>query len=244
MKSYLSEQQKTLNQTSNINYNASFRLRSHFGLGGFFEYKLSENLFVAAEPVVVLTSDKILINYLENGVVNGQNGSLYRVSSEARIKRTYISLPLIAKFRFNHRKELFVFGGGAVNFNFTPHLKSTEKQSTIVYSDGISSNYSNSTRQETLKLNSYSKLSVNAVIGIGKVFNPFGRNIIVDLRFNYPLTRSSLYAKGVQNYSLAGNALFTQAGVSAASKEGFALNDFKTGTICLSVCYTLYKNYR
>lgn len=232
--------------SGDVSYNVSSRLRSHFSLGGFLEYKLSNNVFASAEPVLTLSSNKIFITSVHDNVDDNGNGTVVRTYSDARIKAPYISLPLSAKFRFNHRRELFVFGGPVLNFHFTPRLISKEEVVITNYIDGTSTNYPETEVDNRFKLKSYRFLNLNFMVGIGKVFNPYGRNVVVDIRYSIPLTKSTAHKEGEAPEAIINNHVYTNEGINAINTvyPQYPLSDYKMGVISLSIAYTIYKNYR
>lgn len=224
-----------------LDYKVSSPLRIHFAFGGFIEYKINEKFFVQVEPLFTLSSNKIFINSSINNLDQQQSGTFTRVRSDAKIRSSYFALPLIGKFRFNHRKDLFALGGLSLNFHFTPKLISHEERVTVSYDAGVSTQYPKEDYDNTLKVKSYRVFNMNALVGVGKVFNPRGHNVIIDIRYSLPLTKSSLFVEGDIPNTLINNSIFTQNGKAISS---YSLKDFRMGVLSASIAYTIYKNYK
>lgn len=240
----LGQQPQMDGQTS---YDADFRMRSHFNFGGFFEYKISENFFASAEPSFVYSNNKILLNYYRDNVDAAGNGTTERIFSDATIKINYISLPLTGKFRFLHRKELSVFAGLNLNLYFTPKILSDEESVITQYSEGIILASNINRVSAKAKADGFRVFGAQFTFGFSKVLNPYGRNLLLDIRYSHPLTSSPLYtsASGFQEDTYF-NSLYSKdvQDQIRTDQPQFNFRDFKVGVVNVSFCYTIYKNYR
>lgn len=231
LKSYFSRQSH-----GGAEFSAANRMRAHVGLGGFVDYKITDEWYIVIEPVFTLASANLVSSFTADHVDEHGYGMVHKISSEARFRTNYLSVPLTARYRFNARRELYLTGGFVFNFNFRPTLFSEEKTSVVEYKEGIGDNYTYGKQTMELKMNDYNIFNLNLVIGAGKMFNRFGRNVFVDIRYSHPLTKSPLRTTGINEHLLLNNVY---TGQSAKT-----FNDFKTGLFSLNIAVTLYKNYR
>lgn len=217
-------------------YSAANRIRAHIGLGGFADYKINDEWHIVIEPVFTIASVHLVSSFTADNVDDNGNGMVYKINSEARFRTNYISIPLTARYRFNARRELYLTGGFVFNFNFKPTLFSDEKITTVEYKESIGDNYSFDRQTTELKMNDYNMFNLNLIIGAGKMFNRFGRNVFVDIRYSHPLTKSALRTTSTNDHLLLNNA-YTGHGEKM-------FNDFKTGLFSLNIAVALHKNYR
>jgi hypothetical protein len=227
-------------------FNATARVGNHLTFGGFADYKYNEEFFFMVEPTFTYSFNRIILNSRIEDLDEKGTGTVTNISSEAKIRAAYFSLPLSVKYRFNQRKDFFALGGFAFNFHFTPTLKSNEQIVTLRY---LSNEAFETTRDEIetkVKLRGYRLLNVNAFIGVGKVLNPYGRNIIVDVRYSVPLSKSPLYVEGGSSDKMIQNNVFTEEGKNQINSTypQYPLRDFRMGVLQFSVSVALYKNYR
>jgi len=217
-------------------YSAANRMRAHIGLGGFADYKINDEWYIVLEPVFTFASANLVSSFTADHVDENGHGTVYTISSEAKFRTNYLSVPLTARYRFNARRELYLTGGFVFNINFKPTLFSEEKITTVEYKEGIGDDYSLDKQTKELKIDDYNIFNLNLVIGAGKMFNRFGRNVFVDIRYSHPLTKSPLRTTSTNDHLLL-NSAYTGQGEKM-------FNDFKTGLFSLNIAVALYKNYR
>lgn len=217
-------------------FSQSYRPRAHVAFGVFADYKINEQWYTIIEPVFTLASAHLVSSFTADNVDENGNGSLYQVTSDARFITNYISVPLSARYRFNARRELYVTGGLVFNARFKPTMISNEQSSMVHYKDGVGGSYMFDKNSERLKMDIYNVFSLNLMIGAGKMFNRYGRNVFVDIRYSHPLTKSALRATSDGDHLLL-NSVYTRG-----SDKVFT--DFKTGLFSFNISVALYKNYR
>lgn len=227
-------------EAENEEYNISSRPRIHFAFGGMIDYKINESWFITAEPVFTFATVKIVSTSTFDNVDDKGNGDFVRINSDAKFRTPYFSLPLTAKYRFNLRRELYVMGGFVINLNLKPTLVSQEKFSTVNYNEGVSQYFYTEKISSEVKISEFNVFNLGLVAGFGKMFNKYGRNVFMDVRYNLPLTRTGI-SSSQNDDVLYLNSIFTKEGQDYSGKE---FKDFRTGLFSLNIAVMLYKDYR
>ncbi|MFN3402543.1 MAG: outer membrane beta-barrel protein [Cytophagaceae bacterium] len=222
--------------------NASSRLRTGFGFGGFAEYKYSENLYFTVEPTINFFGGKILINRIYENIDSTGTGTIVRSSSDMTIKTTFISTPILVKYMISPIRKYYVIGGFAVNVNFKPRLISKEQTVIAYHKNHVLDESHVETFNMDMKASKYRPLTFNLIIGAGKNFGRYGRDFNVDIRYYLPLSKSELYTSNSRfTENSFNNYVFTKEGKEYVNAEGYKLNDFRMGMLMVSIGYSIFK---
>lgn len=217
----------------------------YFGLGGFLQYNINDNFALVTELTYNGLSSKIKINYEDNNVDGSGNGDITRIESEARIKVSFFSVPLLAKYSFSGTTGPYVLAGLRLNFLGTPEISSEETRVREQYFSGSLVQTSTEMRTVGADVNVFKSTRLNFVLGGGTTIDLKGKNLSLDLRYNLPLTKSEMYTTSVNYDDMAfkNNEVFSVWGKTDAELDapGFRLNDFKMGFLELSVSYALFQ---
>jgi len=236
-------QEKSMGHYDYFNYHTN--LRFGFGFGGYVEHFFTPAISGLFEPTINFISSHSNLNSSLDSLDTHSTGTIYKVYSQANIHLTYFNLPFLGKYIFDHRDKFYAVAGPSINFFFTPHLFS--KESTVVssYTNGILNNSVVTPLNNNAKLNSFSKLNINFIVGVGKTFhlNGRGRDMNVELRYNLPLTATSAYTTSA-NFAANtyNNSIYSSSGKTDVDATlPHKLDNFRYSSFTISFGFTLYE---
>lgn len=225
-------------QTWDIKYRFGFQ----FGLGAYGQYNVNDNFSLLSELTFNSLGHKITIDYLENDIDGNGDGDKKTITSEARLKFTYFNFPLLAKYSMD---KLYALGGLSFNFIGKHEISSNETKKTETYSSNVLTDTKIETDAVTAELNVFKTSRADFVLGIGTFFDVADRKLLLDLRYYFPLTKSEMYTTSVayEDNTFKNNEHFDVWGKTDAEIKAsqYPLNDFKIGTIMMSVSYALFE---
>jgi hypothetical protein len=213
------------------------------GIGVSVAYNFNSNVALLAELTWNSTKSKINMDYSRNRVVNG-DGDITTVASEAEIKSSGISIPILLKYSFSGEQGLYGIAGLQFSFLGTPTLESTETRTRDSYNNGFLDKTTLETRAISAPLNVFETHPVSLTLGLGYAIKKGNNSLLIDLRYNLPLTHSEMYTtSGVfEDNAFENNQIFSFPGKVQYEQNapGFPLNDFKMSTVELSVAFILF----
>ena len=216
----------------------------HFGIGGFVEYTVNNNFSVVGELTYNFLNSKINIDSEENDVDGDGNGDIKTIESEAKIKLSYLQLPVLAKYTFSDDMGLYGVGGFGLNFVSTPEIVSSETKTKEVYVNGVLIRTDIEPRSVSADLDNFKGTRLSFIVGGGITLDAGGKDLLIDIRYNLPLTKSEMYTTNWVYHDIAydNNEVFSMWGKNDAELEApqHRLNNFKMGTITVSIAYVLY----
>jgi len=224
-------------------WDAKSKTGFNFGLGGFIQYSINDNISLWGELTYNFFNSGYNLTYADNTI--SKNNKTDNISSTAKINASFLSIPILFKYSFKGKTGPYALAGLRINFISKPKITSTETQTTNDYNSGkdkITVNYF--TTSSTLDVSS--SISSNLVIGGGYALEVSSKSLFIDVRYNYPISKSNMYTTNGSYTSSSNttlnNALFGIAGVASANSIApqYPLNDFKMGFLELSIAYTLF----
>jgi hypothetical protein len=228
-----------------LNINARTGAGFNIGLGVFGQYNITPVIAVMAEPSFNLLYSRIYLNYKREELDKDGSGNQIRISSIAKLRIFYFNLPVLVRYTFLERKKLYALGGFSVNVNTKPHIHSEETRVDAQYKFNNLTESQVYTSTTSATLNQYSAAQFNLILGIGKTFRRNLKNLSVDIRYNYPVSKSAMYNTTDQILASSyGNAVFSSSqSFNAPYPSGNFQkpNNFKMSVINVVVKYTLYK---
>jgi Outer membrane protein beta-barrel domain len=240
--------QKNLNAEKVANpyinqWDAKSKTGFNFGLGGFIQYSFNDNIALWGELTYNSFSSGYNLTYADNTIT--KNNKTDNISSTAKINTSFFSIPILFKYSFKGKTGPYALAGLRINFISKPKITSNETETTNDYSTGKDKvTVTNFSTSSTLDVSSSS--SSNLVIGGGYALEAGSKSLFIDVRYNYPISKSSMYTSngsyGSSSNTTLNNALFGIAGVANANSIApqYPLNDFKMGFLELSIAYTLF----
>ena len=117
-----------------------------FHLGGFVEFRLTDQFFFQPELLLSVQGSKYEYKYIGGGGYSGVSFMTTGIN-RTKVTTTYITIPLISKYYVS--KKLFLIAGPQVGFLIK--AKSISEDSS--YSSVYTYNYSNHTSTETTIIN-------------------------------------------------------------------------------------------
>lgn len=212
------------------------------GLGASVAYNFNANVALLGELTWNTMNSKINMDYSRNRVVNG-DGDITSVSSEALIKSNCISIPLLIKYSFSGEQGLYALAGMQFSFLGTPLLESIETRTKASYNNGFLDKTTIETRAINAPMNVFETNTASLTLGLGYSIKAGTRNLLLDLRYNLPLTHSEMYTtSGVfEDNAFENNQIFGYPGKVQYefNAPGFPLNDFKMSSVELSIAFIL-----
>ncbi len=216
-----------------------------FGFGGFAEYIFNDKISVKGELSMNFLNHKYYIDYSEVDLDVQGDGDKITIDSEAKIKISYFSFPILAKYKFIDGKG--IYGVGGLNFNFisSAKIESEELRTKETYELGVLVDTDIDPEAVTSEINNFNSPRLNFIIGGGTEFEIKDYNFNVEVRYNLPLTKSEMYTNdGVyDNNTFKNNEVFGFWGKIDADNDApqYRLNDYKMGFIEISFSYALFK---
>ncbi|WP_197060109.1 hypothetical protein [Sporocytophaga myxococcoides] len=218
-----------------------FRLTG--GIGGFAEYKASYNLFLGAELNFQHTNTKYYINKFFDDFDSLGTGKKQRVTSDLYIRYPSFNIPIYARFQFTEVKKYYAIGGLSLNINFNPKI--IDKK-TVVTDNYVGWNLENNDLEKSTdkaKADNFKNFGAQVFLGLGRNFGRYGRDVLVDIRYYFPLTKTQINTSDQAFLENSGNgSVFTKTGVEHINvTTGKNINDFRASYFTLNLAISLYK---
>jgi len=228
-----------------ITWEAKSRLGFNFGIGGFIEYAINDQFAVIGELTFNSLNTKTKIDYLEDNLDNNGDGVIETIESEAKIKLSYLQLPVLAKYYFASEKGFYAIGGFGFDFVGTPKIESSETKLKKTYINDNLDRTKPDAKFVSADLNEFNSPRISFILGTGMGLDVGGRNLLIDIRYNHPLTKSEMFTSDDLIYernTYKNNEVFDFLGKWDAELDApqHPLNDFKMGTIVISVSLALF----
>ncbi len=238
------EAQKSVDGLSQYNYHTN--LRAGIGFGGYVEHYFTHTISVLVEPTINFIDCRSYLNSSKSNLDSTQSGTINRTNSQSDIHLAYVNLPFLCKYVFNNRNKFYAVAGPSINFFFTPHIFSKETGVLSTYSNGTLQNSAITPENNIAKLNSFNKVNLNFILGVGKTFhlNGRGRDLNVELRYNLPITSTTAYSNsGSFANNTLNNSVFSSAGkaVVETAVPQYKLDNFRYSSISVSIGFTLFE---
>lgn len=228
---------------SNIQqWDAKNYLGVFYGFGGFIEFKLNENFSLVSEITFNHLNSRIDINYRRSDVNNNGNGEVIKIESIAKIRTSFLSVPFMFRYNFSGS---YILGGVRVNIMGNAKIISEEVKTRLPYSSGTQLESVTEERLIKGSLDKKKLFGLNLILGMGKILQVNDKSLMIDIRYNLPLTRTELYStnSALSQYSFENDRVFCQQGKSDAEKvaPAYKLKDFKMGLMEISIAYLLFQ---
>ena len=228
-----------------VNFKSNIGAGFNIGLGGFLQYNFTSTLAIITEPSFNLLYSRIYINYKREVIDLNGSGNQIRISSIAKLRTLYFNLPIIVKYTFYERKKLFAIAGISLNVNTKPHLNSEETRIDAEYKFNNLTASQVSYLNTSATLNTYGTTQFNLILGIGKTFRRKLKNLSVDIRYNYPVTNTSMYNTDNETLSKSYNNVIFSSSENFNGPFNYNTfkkpNNFNLSVINLAIKYTIYK---
>lgn len=216
-----------------------------FGLGACFQYNINDKISIFCDPAYHSLSQKITIDYFKNDLDGNGDGDIKTITSQAIIKTTWFSAPLLAQYGFGNDQKFWVSGGFEFAFTGTPKIESDETKITESYVSNVLIDNRTEVAKVSSTLNEFKSLRTNFIVGIGTSFNISGKNLYLDFRYRHPLTKSTMYTTdgNYEDKVYKNNEVFDIWGKADAELDApqFRLDDYRLGTIDIAVRYVIFK---
>lgn len=219
-------------------YDLNAKLGSVFSIGGFVEYPLNNNLSLIGEVAFQQQSSNLQIDLMED---DAQDVLTFRdeVESNNRIKVSAFTAPLLARYYLSSQPGPYITGGFTIDLVLSSKIQAEEH---IIKKDfdasGAQTTSTSESRLNKANIDAFGSPRLAFTIGIGTVLNG-ASGITVDLRYNAGLSQSEMYTSDIAFDDLTKESdvfsVYKQADM--AVNDRVSLNDFKTGTLLLTVGY-------
>ena len=220
-------------------YDLNAKLGSAFSIGGFVEYPLNNNLSLIGEIGFLQQASNLQIDLMED---DAQDGLTFRdeVESNNRIKISALSAPLLARYYLSSGSGPYITGGLTIDLVLASKIEAEEH---IVNKDfdasGAVIRNTSETRMNKANMDEFGSPRLSFTMGIGTVLDVGASGLTVDLRYNAGLAKSQMYTTDILFDDRAKESdvfsVYKQADI--AVNDRVTLNDFKTGTLLLTLGY-------
>lgn len=237
-------EQKNLDGLSQYNYHTTLRLG--FGFGGYVEHYFTNSISGLFEPTINFADCRSFLNSSQSNLDSTRSGTINTIHSQADVHLVYFNLPVLFKYVFDHRNKFYAVAGPSVNLFFTPHILSKETNVTSSYGGGILDTSAISSANNKAKLNSFNKINLNLVLGVGKTFhlNGRGRDMNVEIRYNLPITHTSAFTNSAGfATNTFNNSVYSGPGKAAIEMQvpQYKLDNFRYSSFTISIGFNLYE---
>jgi len=225
------------------NYYSESKFRLTGGLGGFAEYKANYNLFLGAELNLQFVGTKYYINKYFDDFDSLGTGKKQRIASDLHIRYASFNIPLYVRFQFTEVKKYYAIGGLSLNINFNPKIIDKETVVTDRYVGWHLENNDLEKNTHRAKANNFKNFGAQAFIGLGRNFGRYGRDVLFDIRYYLPLTKTYLNTTSQAFFDNSGNgSVLTETGVKQIDiTTGKNINDFRATYFTMNLAISLYK---
>lgn len=225
------------------NYYSESMFRLTSGIGGYAEYKATYNLFLGAELNFQYSNTKYYINKFFEEFDSLGTGKKQRVTSDIYLRYPSFNIPLYVRYQFTEVKKYYAIGGLSLNINFNPTIIDKETVVTDRYVGWSLENNDLSKQTHKAKADNFKNFGAQVFLGVGRNFGRYGRDVMVDLRYYFPLTKTQINTTNQAFLDNSGNgSVFTKTGVEHINATtGKNINDFRTSYFTLNLAISLYK---
>ncbi len=216
----------------------------NLGIGMYYQYSINDKFALLTDPTFNFLNSKIFMNSKFESMNEQGTGRQSRVSSTAEISTMYVQVPLVLKYTFFQKRKLYLIGGVAINIMLPSTLKSREYSTRSKFGyERLTSTEVIPTETISASIDKYNPIQIAAVLGFGRQFRKKLNHVSIDIRYNYPLTKTTFYSSSDKLNKADQNNLFGEDGKKMAevAKPQFALNDFAMGVFNLTLRYTIKK---
>lgn len=220
-------------------YDLNARLGSVFSIGGFVEYPLNDNLSLIGEIGILQQSSNLQIDLMED---DAQDGLTFRdeVESNNRIKISALSAPLLARYYLSSGSGPYITGGFTIDLVLGSKIEAEEHivEKGFDASGAVIRNTSE-TRMNKANIDEFGSPRLSFTMGIGTVLDVGASGVTVDLRYNAGLAKSQMYTSDIlfDDRTRESDVFSVYKQTDIAVNDRVTLNDFKTGTLLLTVGY-------
>lgn len=220
-------------------YDLNAKFGSLFSIGGFVEYSLNDKVSLIGEIAFQQQSSNLQIDLLED---DAQSGLTFRdeVESNNRIKLSALTVPLLARYYLSSGTGPYVTGGFTLDLALGSKIEAEEH---IVEKEfdatGTVTRNTSETRVNTANIDEFKSPRLAFTIGVGTVLDAGPSGITLDLRYNAGLAKSGMYTSDIlfDDRTRESDVFSIYKQADMAINDGVSLNDFKTGTLLLTVGY-------
>lgn len=220
-------------------YDLNAKLGSVFSIGGFVEYPLNNNVSLIGEIAFQQQSSNLQIDLMED---DAQDGLSFRdeVESNNRIKISAFSAPLLARYYLSSGSGPYITGGFTIDLVLGSKIEAEEH---IVNKDfdasGAVIRNTSETRINKANIDEFGSPRLSFTIGIGTVLDVGASGLTVDLRYNAGLAKSQMYTTDIlfDDRAKESDVFSVYKQADMAVNDRVTLNDFKTGTLLLTLGY-------
>jgi hypothetical protein len=210
-----------------------------FSIGGFAEYPLNKNLSLIGEVAFQQQRSNLQIDLMED---DAQDGLTFRdeVESNNQIKLSCFSVPLLARYYLNSDSGPYLTGGFTMDFVVNSKIEAEEHITKKDFdASGAVSNTTSETRVNKAELDAFGSPRLSFTMGIGTVLDAGPSGITVDLRYNAGLSKSEMYTRDIvfDDRTKESDVFSAYKQADMALNDRTVLNDFKNGTLLLTVGY-------
>lgn len=220
-------------------YDLNAKLGTVFSIGGSVEYSLNENLSLIGEIAFQQQGSNLQIDRMDD---DAQSGLTFRdeVESNNRIRISALSIPLLARYYLNSESGPYITGGFTMDLVLGSKIEAKEHilKKDFDASGAVTRNTSE-TRVNKADIDGFGSPRLGFTIGVGTVLDAGPSGITVDLRYSAGISKSEMYTRDIAFDDLTKESdvfsVYKQADISV--NDRITLNDFKTGTLLLTVGY-------
>lgn len=220
-------------------YDLNAKLGSVFSIGGFVEYPLNDNMSLIGEIAFQQQKSNLQIDLMED---DAQDGLTFRdkVESNNRIAISALTVPLLARYYLKSGPGLYVTGGFTLDLLLASKIEAEEhidQKDFDVTGTVIRTN--SETRLNKATIDEFASPRIAFSIGIGTVLDAGPSGITLDLRYNAGLSKSKMYTTDIvfDDRTKESDVFSVYKQADIAINDGVTVNDFKTGTLLLTVGY-------
>lgn len=215
-----------------------------FGLGACFQYNMNDNFSVFCDPAFNSLKQKSTIDYFKNGMDGNGDGDIKTITSLAILKTTWLSFPLLVQYGLGNNQNIRILSGLEFAFVGSPKIESDETKITDTYVSNVLIDSRTEFAKVSSTLDVFKSSRTNFVVGLGTTLKISDKNLYLDLRYHFPLTKSTMYTTDAlyDDVVFKNNEVFDIWGKADAELDApqFRLNDYKLGTIDIVVRYVLF----
>jgi hypothetical protein len=218
----------------------------YYSLGIFAQYSFNDRFALLTDISYNGLSSAIKTYHEENKVDASGKGDISIIDSRAGLKTSFFSVPLLAKYTLGGERGIYLTGGLRFNFMRDTYITSEELKTKTQYVNGAIDKQTIEPRNVSALIDVTASTRTSFVLGAGTTLNVMNKDLMLDLRYNLPLTRSAMYTHSARFDDVAtkNNEFFGHDGKLEAETDNpnFKLNDFKMGILELTLSYPLFKN--
>ena len=220
-------------------YDLNAKLGTVFSIGGFVEYPLNNNLSLIGEIGFLQQSSNLQIDLMED---DAQDGLTFRdeVESNNRIKMSALSAPLLARYYLSSGSGPYITGGFTIDLMLGSKIEAEENIGNKDFdASGAVIRNTSETRMNKANIDEFGSPRLSFTLGIGTVLDAGPSGITLDLRYNAGLSKSQMYTTDIafDDRTKESDVFSVYKQADMAINDGVTVNDFKTGTLLLTLGY-------